>query len=162
MITIVNHKVCFGTKEDRAARVCSSLVFLNVSPTLSRSHTLCGALQKLEPWSRAPSRLCTLDTRGCRSRIHTQWASHSHKTLHPKLHEYRTKLNLTNNPLMYWFFFFFKSMAFFPTRWRCQRDSITWWQRFEEEAPTRATFSSPTNHRQLFCCHLLFSRLTSQ
>lgn len=42
------------------------------------------------------------------------------------------------------------SLAFSPTRWRCQRNSITLSQRFEKEAPTAGTFSWPTkdNPRQ--------------
>lgn len=49
-----------------------------ISPSLSRSHTLWLRLQKLEQRSRAPSRLCTLDIRGCRSQTLTLWVAHTH------------------------------------------------------------------------------------
>lgn len=56
-----------------AALQWSRLIFPHsASPALSRLHTLCAALQKLEQRSSTRSGLCTMDTQGCRIPTPTQ------------------------------------------------------------------------------------------
>lgn len=111
-----------------------------ISPSLSRSHTLWLRLQKLEQRSRAPSRLCTLDIRGCRSQTLTLWVAHTHT------HGYIQICTLQTEQLGFLRLFWAVPLvcAVSPTRWRCQRSSTTWSQRFTEEVPTTVTFSWPT------------------
>lgn len=142
-------KVCFRrlerykTSQYIRTLLCRSWVFMNVSPTLSRSHTLCAALQKLEQRSSAPSKLCTLDIRGCRSQTLTQWVSRTQNTTSASRSDRLTDTEARSHNIYSIYLsgiLLFLSMAFPPTRWRCQRNSISWSQRFEEEAPTAATF----------------------
>lgn len=112
------------------------LVFTNMSPTFSRSHTVCAALQKLEQRSRAPSRRCTLDTRGCRSQTLTQWVSGKSER-NAKKHQ--TAQSFSKRCKI---FKAIPCLLLIPTtRWRCQRNSTTWSQRSEEGAPATATSS---------------------
>lgn len=66
--------IWLGSSHFTGALRFSLIIFSHsASPTLSRSHTLCAALQKLEQRYSILSGLCTMDTRGCRIPTPTQW-----------------------------------------------------------------------------------------
>lgn len=79
-----------STRKGRFSVVCCSGVWLFLYQPLSRLHTLCAALQKLEQRSSTPSGLCTMDTQGCRIPTPTQWAPRTIQSLSALLQVFTT------------------------------------------------------------------------